>query len=57
MGYKILGYVVWNGAKWFMRSRTPGRGLKLTLAAGAALAVAGGAAAVVAQRRARRGQD
>ena len=57
MGYKILGYVVWNGAKWFLRNRKPGRGVKLTLAAGAGLAVAGGAAAVVAQRRARRGQD
>jgi hypothetical protein len=57
MGYKILGYVVWNGAKWFLRGRNPGRGLKLTLAAGAGLVVAGGAVAVVAQRRARRGQD
>jgi hypothetical protein len=21
MGYKILGFVVWNGGKWYLRSR------------------------------------
>ena len=21
MGYKILGYVVWHGGKWYMKSR------------------------------------
>jgi hypothetical protein len=21
MGYKILGYVVWNGGKWYMKQR------------------------------------
>jgi hypothetical protein len=21
MGYKILGYAVWNGAKWYLRRR------------------------------------
>ena len=21
MGYKILGYVVWNGGKWYVRKR------------------------------------
>jgi hypothetical protein len=57
MGYKLLGYVVWNGRKWFRRRRNPRRGLKLALAIGAGLAVAGVAAAVVAQRRLRRGQD
>ncbi len=53
MGYKVLGYAVWQGAKWYIRRRAPGgrpklpRKLVLVGIAGAALA--GGI--VVAQRR------
>ena len=53
MGYKVLGYAVWQGAKWYFRRRTPDvppkLPPKLALAgiAGAALA----AGLVVAQRR------
>jgi hypothetical protein len=52
MGYKVLGYAVWQGAKWYFRRRTPDGPPKLALvgAAGAALAIAGGV--LVAQRRA-----
>ena len=51
MGYKVLGYAVWQGAKWYIRRRTPDGPPKLALVgiAGVAL-VAGGV--LVAQRRA-----
>jgi hypothetical protein len=26
MGYKILGYVVWNGSKWYLRKKLSGGG-------------------------------
>ena len=26
MGYKILGYVVWNGGKWYVKRRYSGGG-------------------------------
>ncbi|WP_155892138.1 hypothetical protein [Conexibacter woesei] len=26
MGYKILGYAVWNGAKWYVKQRYGGGG-------------------------------
>jgi hypothetical protein len=50
MGYKVLGYAVWQGAKWYMRRRAPDGPPKLALVgiAGAALAVGG---LIVAQRR------
>ena len=42
-GYRLLGYVVWHGAKWYLRRRLPsGRSLAmagLVLGAGAAAAV------------------
>jgi hypothetical protein len=52
MGYKMLGFVVWHGAQWYLRRRVsklvPSRGTAAT----AALVVAGvGVAAVVAARR------
>jgi hypothetical protein len=49
MGYKVLGYVVWHGGKWYARRRLPGAAPKLALAGLASVAVAGGALA--AQRR------
>ena len=47
-GYRLLGYAVWRGGKWYLRQRLPSRrSLALT-----GLATAGtlGAAAAVARR-------
>jgi hypothetical protein len=49
MKYKVLGFAVWNGARWYLRRRYGDRSRKV-LAAGIVAAVAAGAA--VAQRRA-----
>ena len=35
MRYKILGYVVWHGAKWYMKTRLRLLGSRKALAAGA----------------------
>jgi hypothetical protein len=48
MGYKVLGFVVWRGARWYLGRKFPGLGRKLALG-GAAAAVAGGA--IVAGRQ------
>jgi hypothetical protein len=55
MGYKLLGYSVWQGVKWYLRGKTPGpsrrpsaRTMIIAGAVGGAL-VAG---AVFAQRQA-----
>ena len=48
-GYKLLGFVVWRGAKWYARRRLPSR--KLALAAVGGLSAAG-AAGVIARRAA-----
>ena len=53
MGYKFLGYAVWQGAKWYLRGRLPGQSRKPS-ARTLAIAGAGGAllaGAFVAQRR------
>jgi hypothetical protein len=53
MGYKFLGYAVWQGAKWYLRGRLPGQSRKPS-ARTLAIVGAGGAllaGAVVAQRR------
>ena len=53
MGYKLLGYAVWQTAKWYMRGYAPGQSRKpstRTVAiAGAGAALLAGAS--VAQRR------
>jgi hypothetical protein len=49
-GYKLLGFVVWRGAKWYARRRLPSS-RKLVLAAVGGLSVAG-AAGVIARRAA-----
>jgi hypothetical protein len=48
MGYKLLGYVVWQGAKWYLRRRIQGTVRKAAIAGLAALIVGG---VIVAQRR------
>jgi hypothetical protein len=50
MGYQVLGYMVWQGTKWYVRRRVPGGAApKLALARIAGAALAGGA--LVVQRR------
>lgn len=55
MGYKMLGFVVWHGAQWYVRRRVsnllPSRG------AAAAAAVVVGAVSVAAIVAARRGGE
>jgi hypothetical protein len=51
MGYKILGFVVWHGGRWYLRRRYGDRPKKIFLGA---LVLGGIAAALVAQRRAER---
>ncbi len=45
MGYKILGFAVWQGAKWYVRKRMSGLGVKVALGAVSAAALAGVVAA------------
>ncbi len=52
MGYKLLGYVVWQGGKLYVRRRLPGAPPKAALVAGVAGVVLAGGALVAVQRRA-----
>jgi hypothetical protein len=52
MGYKLLGYVVWRGGRWYVRRRFPHLGRNLAIGGAVAVVVLGGAAALGAQRRA-----
>jgi hypothetical protein len=46
MGYKILGFAVWQGSKWYLRRRVGGGvKAKLAVAGVGALVLAGAAAA------------
>jgi hypothetical protein len=47
-GYKMLGYVVWRGAKWYVRKRIPP---PRTIALAAGATAAGGVAVVAIARR------
>jgi hypothetical protein len=47
MAYKLLGYAVWRGGKWYVRRRLGGTRRKLALAAVSTAVVAG---LVAAQR-------
>jgi hypothetical protein len=51
MGYKLLGYVVWQGGKWYVRRRVDLAPRKLALA-GLAGTVLVGSVVAVGQRRA-----
>jgi hypothetical protein len=44
MGYKLLGFVVWQGGKWYGRRRRQATQRKVAVAALAALLMAGVAA-------------
>jgi hypothetical protein len=48
MAYKLLGFVVWQGGKWYLRRRFQGATRKLAIAGLAGALLAG--AAVTAQR-------
>ena len=41
MGYKLLGFVVWQGGKWYVRRRIHGAARKAVIAGLAALVVGG----------------
>jgi hypothetical protein len=53
MGYKLLGYAVWQAGKWYLRGYVPGKSRKpssrTVVIAGAGGALLAGA--LVAQRR------
>ena len=52
MGYKVLGFVVWQGGKWYLRHKFPGAGRKLAIAGVAGAVLIGGGAVAL-----RRGGD
>lgn len=47
-GYKLLGYVVWQGGKWYLRRRLPSARASATAVV---VVLAGGAVAVLLVRR------
>jgi hypothetical protein len=53
MGYKVLGFAVWQGGKWYVRRRLSGTAPKVAVVGAAALTLGSAAAvtAVAAQRR------
>jgi hypothetical protein len=53
MGYKLLGYAVWQGVKWYLRGKTPTKSRKPSSRTLAVAGIGGAliAGAVVAQRR------
>ncbi|HEX4363484.1 MAG TPA: hypothetical protein VHZ75_02975 [Solirubrobacteraceae bacterium] len=52
MGYKMLGFVVWHGARWYARRRvTQAMPSRRTVSIGALAVGLVGAGAVVAARR------
>ena len=51
MFYKLLGYVVWNGGKVFLRTRYGSTYLPKSVLAGAAVAAGGFAVAILASKR------
>jgi hypothetical protein len=50
MGYKVLGYVVWQGAKLYLRKRFPHAQRNLAVAGIGGVAVAAVAVGVTRQR-------
>jgi hypothetical protein len=47
-GYKMLGFAVWRGAKWYARRKLPSRRATAVTAAGALAGL--GAVALIARR-------
>jgi hypothetical protein len=48
MGYKVLGFAVWQGSKWYLRRRTRGAKRKVAIAG---ITVAVGLGVLAAQRQ------
>jgi hypothetical protein len=53
MGYKALGFIVWQGGKWYARRKLSGASSKLAIAGLATAVVAG---VIVAGRQAAGGE-
>ncbi len=53
MGYKLLGYVVWQGGKWYAKRRLRGAQRSLAITGAGALVLAG----LLAASRQRAAQD
>jgi hypothetical protein len=51
VGYKLLGYVVWNGGRWYLRRRIAPERDKLIFAGVSALVAAAAVAGAWADRR------
>ena len=51
MGYKVLGYAVWRGGKWYLRRRFPNARRNVAVGGGVGLVVAGSAVAFALSRR------
>jgi hypothetical protein len=54
MGYKVLGYAVWQGVKWYFRGKAPAVSRKPSARTLAIAAAAGGAliaGAAIAQKQ------
>jgi hypothetical protein len=51
MGYKLLGFVVWKGAKWYLGRRVAPKPKAKVAIAGGALALTATAALAVALKR------
>jgi hypothetical protein len=45
MGYKLLGYAVWHGSKWYLRRRVSGTKAKAAIAGVGLVMLAGTAVA------------
>ena len=45
MGYKVLGFAVWQGSKWYLRRRVSGPKSKAAILGTGALVLAGAALA------------
>jgi hypothetical protein len=54
MGYKVLGFIIWQGGKWYVRRRYTGAPAKAALVGVGAAVVTG---AVLAGRQARKAQQ
>ena len=50
MGYKLLGFAVWQGAKWYLRRRVPNAGRNVAIAGLAGSLIAGGVAVAYVAR-------
>jgi hypothetical protein len=51
MLYKALGYVVWNGGKFYLRRRMPGNGTSRKLVAAGVVALAVGSIVAIGAKR------